>query len=132
MSTKLFDLTGKNALVTGGTHGIGMALATGLAEAGATIIINDIFPDNVFMGEKLSLIDFNDCMNAPFIIDLAIVINFWIRIKEFSKDNENKLIKIFLNAYEDERNLMPEEKKLLKKMVLKMALTFIFLRINKS
>ena len=96
------------------------------------IVHNDIFPDNVFMGEKLSLIDFNDCMNAPLIIDLAIVINFWIKIKEFSKEKEKNLIKIFLDSYEYERKLLPEEKKLLKKMVLKMALTFIFLRINKS
>ena len=43
MSVNLFDLSGKTALVTGGTHGLGMAIATGLANAGATIIINDVF-----------------------------------------------------------------------------------------
>lgn len=42
MSVSLFDLTGKRALVTGATHGLGMAMATGLANAGAEIIINDI------------------------------------------------------------------------------------------
>jgi gluconate 5-dehydrogenase len=42
MSHSLFDLTGRIALVTGGTHGLGMAIATGLAESGARIIINDI------------------------------------------------------------------------------------------
>ncbi|KAF8476204.1 hypothetical protein BDZ91DRAFT_711165 [Kalaharituber pfeilii] len=35
----LFDLTGKTALVTGGTRGLGAAMAIGLAEAGADIIL---------------------------------------------------------------------------------------------
>lgn len=47
MSINLFDLSGKTALVTGGTHGLGMAMATGLAQAGATIIINDVFADKL-------------------------------------------------------------------------------------
>ena len=34
------DLTGKNAVVTGSTAGIGFAIARGLAEAGAEVIVN--------------------------------------------------------------------------------------------
>ncbi|MEH0153189.1 gluconate 5-dehydrogenase [Limibacter armeniacum] len=40
-----FKLEGKRALVTGGTHGLGMAISTALAEAGAQLIINDINQD---------------------------------------------------------------------------------------
>lgn len=40
MENSLFDLTGKIALVTGSTHGLGMAMAKGLGKAGATIIVN--------------------------------------------------------------------------------------------
>lgn len=40
MTHPLFDLTGKRALITGGTHGLGMAMANGLGSAGATLIIN--------------------------------------------------------------------------------------------
>ncbi len=40
MSIRLFDLTGKRALVTGSSQGIGLALARGLAEAGAEVILN--------------------------------------------------------------------------------------------
>ena len=37
---KLFDLTGRRALITGSSQGIGLALAKGLAEAGARIVLN--------------------------------------------------------------------------------------------
>ncbi|MEM9230251.1 MAG: SDR family oxidoreductase [Pseudomonadota bacterium] len=40
MSQKLFDLAGATALVTGSSQGIGLALARGLAEAGAKIVLN--------------------------------------------------------------------------------------------
>ncbi|HZP20381.1 MAG TPA: glucose 1-dehydrogenase [Bauldia sp.] len=36
----LFDLTGKIALITGSSRGIGAAIARGLAEAGATVVLN--------------------------------------------------------------------------------------------
>jgi gluconate 5-dehydrogenase len=39
-SPSLFDLTGRTALITGSTRGIGFALAQGLAEAGAAVIVN--------------------------------------------------------------------------------------------
>lgn len=40
MSINLFDLKDKVALITGATHGLGMAMAKGLGHAGATLVIN--------------------------------------------------------------------------------------------
>lgn len=38
MASKLFDLTGKTAVVIGGTSGIGLAIALGLADSGADVV----------------------------------------------------------------------------------------------
>lgn len=43
----LFNLSGKRVLITGGTHGLGMAMAKGLASAGAELIINGHSPDKM-------------------------------------------------------------------------------------
>ncbi|KPM30556.1 Gluconate-5-dehydrogenase [Croceitalea dokdonensis DOKDO 023] len=40
MSVELFNLSGKIALVTGSTHGLGMAMAKAMGKAGATIVVN--------------------------------------------------------------------------------------------
>lgn len=42
MINELFNLTGKTAFITGGTHGIGMAIGKVLGGAGAKIVVNDI------------------------------------------------------------------------------------------
>lgn len=45
----LFDLTGKIAIVAGGSRGIGFAIAEGLASMGATVVVANSTPDQ---GEK--------------------------------------------------------------------------------
>lgn len=42
MSVQLFDLTGRTALVTGSSRGLGRAMAEGLAKAGARVILNGV------------------------------------------------------------------------------------------
>ena len=45
-----FSLEGKIALVTGASYGIGFAIASGFAKAGATIVFNDIKQELVDKG----------------------------------------------------------------------------------
>ena len=47
MSTALFDLSGRTALVTGSSRGLGRAIAEGMAKAGARLIINGVDPARV-------------------------------------------------------------------------------------
>ena len=45
MDMKAFSLEGKVALITGASYGIGFAIATAYANAGAKIVFNDIKPE---------------------------------------------------------------------------------------
>jgi NAD(P)-dependent dehydrogenase (short-subunit alcohol dehydrogenase family) len=47
MASPLFDLTGKVALVTGGSKGLGKAMARGFAEAGADVVICSRHPEEL-------------------------------------------------------------------------------------
>ena len=78
------------------------------------------------------IFDFNESYYAPFIFDIAIVINFWIKINDFDFFTENNLIRDFLNYYSKYRKITKEELKSLDIACKKIALTFIFLRIYKK
>src|SRR3954452_5196912 len=47
MSTQLFDLSGRTALVTGSSRGLGRAMAEGFAAAGASIVLNGSDPSRL-------------------------------------------------------------------------------------
>ncbi|BEO94069.1 phosphotransferase enzyme family protein [Fusobacterium nucleatum] len=99
------------------------------------IIHGDIFPDNVLLDEYNNIkviFDFNESYYAPFIFDIAIVINFWIKINDFDFFTENNLIRDFLNYYSKYRKITKEELKSLDIACKKIALTFTFLRIYKK
>lgn len=49
MINELFDLSGKVALVTGGTHGIGLAVGLILGKAGARVCVNDLRDDKLLL-----------------------------------------------------------------------------------
>jgi len=45
--TSLFDLAGRTALVTGSSQGLGLAIARGLAAAGAAVVLNGRHPEKL-------------------------------------------------------------------------------------
>ncbi|WP_405355846.1 phosphotransferase enzyme family protein [Fusobacterium animalis] len=99
------------------------------------VIHGDIFPDNVLLDDYNNIkviFDFNESYYAPFIFDIAIVINFWIKINDFDFFTENNLIRDFFNYYSKYRKIRKEELKSLDIACKKIALTFIFLRIYKE
>ena len=64
--SKLFDLTGRVALLTGSTRGLGFAMAEALAGAGAKVIINGRTPDSVGKAVDALVARGLSCDGAPF------------------------------------------------------------------
>jgi gluconate 5-dehydrogenase len=65
----LFDLTNKRALVTGGTHGLGMAIAEGLATAGAELVISSTTPKK--LEEALTYLKNKGYKATGYIFDIT-------------------------------------------------------------
>jgi NAD(P)-dependent dehydrogenase (short-subunit alcohol dehydrogenase family) len=64
MSNDLFDVSGKTALVTGGSRGIGLMIARGLVQAGARVIVSSRKADDVNAAAQ-ELAQLGDCVAIP-------------------------------------------------------------------
>ncbi len=78
MAYKQFDLTGKVAVVTGGSKGFGKAIALGIAEAGADVVVAsrtqgdlDLVADEVEKMGRNALAVATDVTDLPSIQNLA-------------------------------------------------------------
>jgi gluconate 5-dehydrogenase len=80
MIQQLFDLTGKVTLITGGTHGIGMAIGKILGKAGARICINDISDEKLdsckeeYAGEGLDVYTLKFDVTSEADVDRGITL----------------------------------------------------------
>lgn len=79
VGTELFSLEGKVALVTGGSKGLGKGMAIGLAQAGATVLINSRNADDcaatvaqiTAMGCKATVASFDVTDEAAIVANIA-------------------------------------------------------------
>ena len=70
---KQFDLTGKSAIITGGSKGLGFAMAAGLASAGAKIMLVNRNAEEGQEAAKELTIDYNT-QAISFSADIYCVI----------------------------------------------------------
>ena len=54
--TAVLDYTGKSVVITGGTGGIGLGLARGFAEAGATVVASLLAKPRLTCGKRRGVV----------------------------------------------------------------------------
>ena len=92
-STGLFDLSGKTALITGCSRGIGEAMASGLAEAGADIIgISSTLAQGSKLQEEIKKLGRKF---VPYTIDIGNRKSLYDSIEKIK--SENPVIDILIN-----------------------------------
>lgn len=93
MSLKLFDLTGRTALITGSSRGLGRAFAEGLAGAGAKVILNGVNEQRLAeAAEEMRKAGFDVATSAFDVADEAQVVAAFNRF-----DAEGIAIDILVN-----------------------------------
>src|SRR5690606_544457 len=79
---ELFDLSGKVALVTGATQGLGRAMAKSLAKSGDTVIINGNTPDKMEMAIEQYAEDKIEAQGYLFDVTDAIAVDKQVTVIE--------------------------------------------------
>jgi gluconate 5-dehydrogenase len=81
MSTRLFDLSGRTALVTGSSRGLGRAMAEGLAAAGARIVLHGQDEDRLSAAAEAMRGEGHDVRSVRFdIADEAAILTAFARL----------------------------------------------------
>ncbi len=75
MMEKLFDLSGRNVLITGSSEGLGLAMAGGLARAGAKVILNGRDLDKLQLAVDTLVGDGLDAHGASFDVTDSADVN---------------------------------------------------------
>jgi gluconate 5-dehydrogenase len=93
MTSPLFDLTGRTALITGSSRGLGRAIAQGLAEAGAAVILNGVDAGRLEAAAAEMRADGHDVTEAGFdVTDEAAVVDAFARF-----DTDGRTVDILIN-----------------------------------
>jgi gluconate 5-dehydrogenase len=84
MTHPLFDLSGKTALITGSSRGLGRAFAEGLAQAGARVVLNGVNPQRLEEAAKEMQAQGYDVLTSAF--DVADEMGIKAAFDQFDAD----------------------------------------------